>query len=280
LSYPERVIIYKFVNDRLPTNERDNKYYSFRERHCTQCQSDNENEDHIIKCQSIKRQQSRTEWLSEISSYLSQNHTPISMKQIILHNLHQWLEPSNTTEIPVDINNAELNKADYQQQLIGWRHFIRGRLSIAWGTTINLHLEKERLHHINAEKWAADLLHINWRHILKIWRERCSEVHGSNPAEVEQNTKKRYLLDIKHLQSINQNLAHSPQDWILDDIEELQLLSSKNLHTWLYGAHIISRNNQQKIKQQRTLNHEQRWYSAQNMPCDEPIKKGDLDPGE
>jgi hypothetical protein len=147
-SYPERVIIYKFINDRLPTNERDNKYYSFRKRHCTQCQSDNENEDHIIKCQSIKRQQSRTEWLSEISSYLSQNHTLISVKQIILHNLHQWLEPSNATEIPVDINNAELNKADFQQQIIGWRHFIRGRLSTAWGTTINRHLEKERLHHI------------------------------------------------------------------------------------------------------------------------------------
>jgi hypothetical protein len=65
------------------------------------------------------------------------------------------LEPSNIIDLPVDINNTELNKANSQQQIIGWQHFIRVRLSIAWGKTINRHLDKLKLHPIHAEKWRS-----------------------------------------------------------------------------------------------------------------------------
>jgi ribonuclease HI len=281
LSSPEKTIIYKFINDRLPTNARDNKYYPFREKHCFRCQSDIENEDHILKCLSIKRKQSRIEWISEISHYLSQNHTPPAVKDIILQNLQQWLEPSNIIDITSEINHPELHKAAFQQQRIGWRHFIRGRLSIAWGTTINHHFTNNKIPHITAENWAAGLLHINWRHILKIWRERCLEMHGNNPEEIEQKTKERYLIDIQHIQSINQNVSNSQHDWILDDIDELRLSSSKNLQTWLYGAKIISRNNQLNIKQQQRLHRNNSlWQSTKFKPPDEPITKSDLDPGE
>jgi hypothetical protein len=80
---------------------------------------------------SLKRHQFRTEWLSEISTYLSQHHTPIEVKETISNNLGQWLEPFNIIDLTVEANIKELDKAVYQQQLIGWRHFIRGRLSIA-----------------------------------------------------------------------------------------------------------------------------------------------------
>jgi hypothetical protein len=53
-------------------------------------------------------------------------------------------------------------------------------------------------------------------------------MHGNNPEEIEQKTKERYLIDIQHLQSINQNVSNSQHDWILEDIDELRLSSSKN----------------------------------------------------
>jgi hypothetical protein len=172
---------------------------------------------------SLKRHQFRAEWISELSTYLSKPHTPIEVKETILTNLGQWLEPSNIIDLTVDTNIKELDKAIHQQQLIGWRHFTQGRLSIAWGTTINRHLEKEKIYHLTAEKWAADLLSIHWKHILKIWREPCLDVHSSSPDEIEQKTKQRYLTDIHHIQSINQNLSHSQHDWILEDIDQLRL---------------------------------------------------------
>jgi hypothetical protein len=127
-------------------------------------------------------------------------------------------------------------------------------LSIECTNIIRSHLEQEKIHHINAEKWAADLLYINWRHILKIWRERCTEVHGSNPEQIEQNTKDRILEEIGDLQANNTNIMQPSFSWILEDIAILRDNSSINLKTWLYGAKIISKQNQQQVKNRRHQN--------------------------
>jgi ribonuclease HI len=281
LSFPEKVIIYKFINDRLPTNARDHKYYSFRAKQCSQCQCDNEDDDHILKCFSIKRQNARREWLLELDCYLSQNHTPRDVKQIILKNFHQFLEPPINLEPIIELDTTDSDKAYHQQNIIGWRHFIRGRISIEWGKLVDSHLSKAKLYHITAEKWAADLFYINWKHILKIWRERCLEIHGNNPVEIERNAKNKCLEEIIHIQSINSNLNYSTYEWIHEDIEELRNFTSKHLQTWLYGAKIISRKNQHQLKQQQQLNcHDPIWHRKNSKPNDEPIGKSDLDPGE
>jgi hypothetical protein len=74
---------------------------------------------------------------------------------------------------------------------------------------ISKHLEQAKLYHISAEKWAADLLYIYWRHILKILRERCTEVHGNNPEQIEQYAKDRILEEICDIQANNSDLMHT-----------------------------------------------------------------------
>jgi hypothetical protein len=281
LSFPERLIIYKFINDRLPTKARENKYYSYRDKQCSLCQCDKEDEDHIIQCFSVKRQTIRSEWLRELESYLSQNHTPLIVKRIILNHTHKVLEPSLNIDQDIDTDNILLENAYRHQSIIGWRHFIRGRVSIKWGTIINNHLSRERLPNMTAEKWASDLFYINWKHILRIWRERCTEIHGNNQFEIEHNKKNRCLEEIRYIQSINMNLIHSNHDWIHEDIEELRNHTSQQLQTWIYGAKIISNNNQQKLKKQVKSNRQnQIWHRKKFKPPDEQIEKGDLDPGE
>jgi hypothetical protein len=153
-----------------------------------------------LKCFSIKRQDARREWLNDIASYLSQNHTQVGMKHIILQNLNQFLEPSQITDHEIDFDISAFDKANQQQNIIGWQHFIRGRLSFEWGKAISVHLSTDQFHHMSAKKWAADLLYINWQYILQIWRERCTEIHGINPAEIEQKTKIRCLEEIHYIQ--------------------------------------------------------------------------------
>jgi hypothetical protein len=167
------------------------------------------------------------------------------VKYILLKHLHQFLEPSTNSEPNMEFETTNLEKAHRLQTLIGWRHFIRGRLTIEWGKIIDNHLSKEKLHKITAEKWAADLFMLNWKHILSIWRERCIDMHGNNQAEIEINTKNRCLDEIRYIQSINPNLNNSNYEWLHEDIEALRNHTSKQLQTWLYGAKIISRDNQQ-----------------------------------
>jgi hypothetical protein len=65
-------------------------------------------------------------------------------------------------------------------------------MSIEWGNIIFGHLEKEKITNTSAEKWEADLLYINWKHILKIWRERCTEIHGTTPEQIKKVQKSTY----------------------------------------------------------------------------------------
>jgi hypothetical protein len=152
LSLPEKTIIYKFIHDRLPTHVRENKYYSYRDQQCTQCQSDHEDDDHILRCFSNQRQQARKEWMTELTSYLSQNHTPPCVKLIILKNLNQFLEVSTHDDSETDVDNTNIQKAQTQQSIIGWRHFLRGRLSINWGKAVSNHLGQKKLYNISAGK--------------------------------------------------------------------------------------------------------------------------------
>jgi hypothetical protein len=177
LNLPEQTIIFKFIHDRLPNGARDHKYYNFRDKQCPQCQCDSEDEDHILQCYSIKRRQARAEWLKEISDYLLQNHTPIGVKQLIMRHLLHWLEPTANTINTHDKVAPELQKVLKQQMNIGWKHFSRGRLSIEWGNIIIGHLENEKITNISAEKWGADLLHINWKHIVYL-------KYGGNVAQI------------------------------------------------------------------------------------------------
>jgi hypothetical protein len=281
LSSPEKVVIYKFINDRLPTKAREQKYYPYRTKHCSQCQCDNENEDHIIQCFSIRRKQARKTWLDELEDYLSQNHTPPEVKITMMTQLNNWLEPTTTINNQSVEENPELLLATEQQQKIGWKHYIRGRMTIEWGNIIHRHIEKEKIINMTAEKWGANLLSIHWKHILKIWKERCEEIHGTTPEQIEQHKKERFLEEIKDLQSKNQNLAHTEHEWLLEDTNQLQNYNSNDLQTWIYEAKIISGINQQKIKHHTQQHrHLLLWNRARSKPVTAPIEKSDLDPGE
>jgi hypothetical protein len=107
--------------------------------------------------------------------YLSLNHTPIGLKQIIMRHLLHWLKPTDNSTAGHDEENTETDdkkleifKALNQQKLIGWNHFIRGRICIEWGKISYNHFENGKITNISAEKWGLDLLAINCDMIRKV----------------------------------------------------------------------------------------------------------------
>ena len=264
----------------MPTNKREHRHYNFKDEHCNLCQGSVEDEDHIIRCFSCKRKNLRTEWLAEIKAFLSKDHTPTSFKDVIYNKLHAWLEPI------IDNTNYEqyidLQKAIKQQDDIGWRHFIRGRLTIEWGNIIAAHIKTCNIKKYNAEKWGANLLAINWKYILKIWRQRCEDVHGATKADMDRLKKEKLLKEIEHIQSTNKELITKKTEWIHEDIEELSTLDNSALEAWLYGANIVSKINKKEKKQKAEMNKEN--GIIRNMFRSKIKEKGDdkseLDPGE
>ena len=47
------------------------------------------------------------------------------------------------------------------------------------------YLRSVKIKDYNAEKWGGNILSINWKYIIKIWRVRCEEVHGVTNSDQE-----------------------------------------------------------------------------------------------
>jgi hypothetical protein len=62
--------------------------------------------------------------------YLSQNHTPLGVKQLIMRHLLHRLEPTNNSTTLPNEDDIEIAKVIQKQTIIGWENFIRGRLSL------------------------------------------------------------------------------------------------------------------------------------------------------
>lgn len=48
-----------------------------------------------------------------------------------------------------------------QQNTMGWRHFIRGCLSIEWGIFIHQNIQQQKLRGITQEQWGVQVLATN-----------------------------------------------------------------------------------------------------------------------
>ena len=72
-------------------------------------------------------------------------------------------------------------------------------------------LEKNNFKQYNAEKWGAKLIEIYWKYILKIWRQRCEDVHGATNSDIDR--LKRLLQKIVHIESSNRELLIKKSEW-------------------------------------------------------------------
>jgi hypothetical protein len=99
LPDPEKLRIQKFLNNRLPTLYRDQKYKNTPTGtgYCRQCHLYNENEDHILRCRIPSRQTIRNEWRKELTIFLSESHTSAAIRDNICHGFYKWLESGRNT---------------------------------------------------------------------------------------------------------------------------------------------------------------------------------------
>jgi hypothetical protein len=71
-----------------------------------------------------------------------------------------------------------LKKAIEEQEDIGWRQFIRGRLAITWGALMNTLIQQTEIPNNTAEIWGMKLVQLNWQYILRLWHTQNKELHG------------------------------------------------------------------------------------------------------
>ena len=165
--------------------------------------------------------------------------------------MYFWLGGLNPTQlrqmIYAILNSSYITKALTTQNNIGWRNLIRGRISIEWGSIINEHQTNSEKKDCKTETWGANLLHINWKYIIKLWAVTCKEVHGTTNNEANIIKKEGMLEEIRHIQALNRELLLQDIKWLHKDMENIDKYGNTALESWIYGAKIAAKINQRKL---------------------------------
>jgi hypothetical protein len=176
-----------------------------------------------------------------MKTFLSEQHTLIEIRDAICLGFFTWLESGrNTQGIPVlPHRKAEVIKVYNNQESIGWKHFVRGRLDIEWGNLINKHLARQTKYKFNAEHWGMKLLSINWKYVLQMWEIRNKEVKTDTPTKVESIRRQNMINDILHIQATHLDLPLAIGH-LIKGIASLQAMTTSSISTYLYGAQIVA----------------------------------------
>jgi hypothetical protein len=268
LSSNDRIRIIKFIHDKLPTNKRDHMKYKHHSEECAVC-SEKESEDHILHCKSETRKQIRSVWIAEMKHYLSSPHTHTDVKNAIMNELENWLNPGSKT-ITFRPISREIQQALETQQNIGWRNFVRGRISMEWGEIINTHIQIENITDETAEKWGTKLININWKYILQMWNLRNEDTIGKTLEEKTLKKKRKVLNELQHIIDTNPDMPSHNLDLLRIDEIEYERMQMNQVDNLLYGAKILERIN---IKQRKQ-------HIKNNQKINEGEDKSELDPGE
>jgi hypothetical protein len=176
ISPKKRIFIQKYLHNRLPTNDRQNLYYSYLNPTCKQCLQHDETQQHIFSCNCPKRESIRKKYFMDMNVLLDKNRTHHAIKTLITKNVSEWFNEQKYVTARDIANDASptLIKAAREQQLIGWDNWMKGRWSSEWATLFNYNITTidSGIKFNSSEKWAKDLILLTWEFLHEIWLER------------------------------------------------------------------------------------------------------------
>jgi hypothetical protein len=133
----------------------------------------------------------------------------------------------------------KVQQAMDQQTRIGWRHFIRGRLTMTWGKIIRNYM-MENNNKDTSKQWCIKLVKINWTHVLQMWEQRNHGVHDETPEQQNMKKKVEMIEELQEIQQDNTEMAPSARALINIETERIHKMNNQ-LETFLYGERIVAK---------------------------------------
>jgi ribonuclease HI len=166
----QQLMIQKYLNNRLPTNRRENRYYTYIPARCKLC-PETETQEHILLCDVCEhRIIARRQYLVTLNSYLEQSHLTQDTVRIISSCVTAYLNKAAipTTQMLQIQDNTVLHLAYIDQSKIGWDQWLKGKMAKAWKAVylhdIRLHVDQPGTPHRvpTAPIWATKIIIMTW----------------------------------------------------------------------------------------------------------------------
>jgi hypothetical protein len=155
--------------------------------------------------------------------------------KIISHNIGTWLKSTKAvkTKMIAPDSTPTLEKASEEQNKIGWGNWLKGRISREWGTLVNYDIKNiDSGQKFNtSEKWATEVILLNWEFAQKCWEER-NKIEHDIMGQPEERKKEKIIEIIvgEHKMCVG-NRIYEEKDLNPTVLQELQLENLQMIHT-------------------------------------------------
>jgi hypothetical protein len=184
-SHSQQQFMKKFAHNRIACNYQQNKYFNYKISTCHACNSEVETQYHILICTACPaRCKIWSKYILDLSTQLDNQQTNDTTKTIITQNVKCYLNNTECEPISTMVPDATktLILASNEQKDIGWEHWFKGRITQEWATLVNYDIEtiKTGQKFNSSEKWATDIIKLNWDFVYDMWMQRNKIEHDTN----------------------------------------------------------------------------------------------------
>jgi hypothetical protein len=141
-SFPRshRISIAKLSYKLWNTNAQNKKFYS-EPGSCPICQTKEETVEHLFTCSANQAREDRDKALDTYTKTLTKAGTSDTLLQ---HLKYMLLLDTGTLDKQPPESTDEIQEAINRQTKIGWKHFIKGFISLSWGSLYATFLPKKQ----------------------------------------------------------------------------------------------------------------------------------------
>ena len=201
---------------------------------------------HVLTCSCEARGPARMAARKTFQQKLSRLHTPDIMNKLICDSMDSWLARRPVT-LPVwngpnEPIHGALRRAFRAQAKIGWDQFFRGRIAKDWKRPITMYYKiRQPGESYTSDQWMRSIITELWKLSITIWKQRNTELHGTDSALSLERRRKEAATAAAHV--YQQTIGKiSPTDSIVlhhKKIEEILKWNQEHLNAYLQSADII-----------------------------------------
>ena len=132
--------------------------------------------DHFLTCHHSKKQKDTR--ITTLNNRLDRLNTPPSLRNMILHHVNNYYNNDLLPDLITTPTNLILDDCIKKQTIIGWEHFIRGRLTLSFHPILNKYYRSNKLgRRFKSATWYRTIIRALWQLHQQAWLDYCNIIH-------------------------------------------------------------------------------------------------------
>ena len=231
---------------------------------CNICKISDETQDHIYQCNHHASRSEQIKMLRKIEKEGEASGINTFLIRTLTKGLHAWMHHLPPPRISVKRHPVHklVAEAYAAQALLGWRHAIRGRISVKWIEAQELHMNLRHStisqgHHIIRSLWTA---------MEYLWRARNTMEHGTPEEEGSLHQTARINVRLKRAYETKGKLHFVSRNQLFNvPLRRRQQYTHYKNERWLELVEAAAKNRRrQKEKLNETLSTMTHFYTKRN----------------